>query len=268
MKIIDILYSSYHKSIEMIICSWNINGIKSLLDHDINKLGSMNIDILLVQEVRTGNVSLLYKLASVMQFPFVFYNLSKRSGLAGVAIMTRIPSKSQFIPDHILPDEGRILVVEFEDFCVVNLYSPYIGQDKINLTKRTVWESDILKFLIQLKKASRKVIIGGDLNVAPTKYDRYRVSSKQPGCSEEECNMYNTLITALRVRDAYREVHGEVAEGYTWGIHEGKLRLDYFLVDECNDFKITACTPIHDLHVDNSTPPSDHYPILLRLQFE
>lgn len=242
----------------MIICSWNINGIKSLLSHNINPLIEQDIDILMVQEVRTGNVNLIYKLAELLRFPYVYYNLSEKTGHAGVATLSKLRPKTRFYPDHIIPSEGRILVLVFDTLTVVNLYTPYIGQDKVNLQKRADWEADIIDFLTQLKSPGKNLIIGGDLNVAPEEVDRYKVAPNQPGCSVKESDMFYTLLKNVNLKDAYRELHE--SGGYTWGIKESRLRLDYFLVETQ---EIKDCYPIYNLHTNSY--PSDHYPLILKL---
>lgn len=251
----------------MRLCSWNINGIKSLLTHNLEELNNLRLDVLLLQEVRTSNVELIYHLAGLLGFPHIFYNLSEMSGRAGVATLSRIPSSKQFIPSHILPSEGRVLVTVIDSVCIVNLYSPYIGQCMVNKVKRQEWEEDISKFLYKLHADYPKMVIGGDLNVAPTKYDRYRVSPNQPGCNQLEADMFKQLIENVKLRDAYREIHGEEAQGYTWGMIAGRLRIDYFLVSSDRSLWIKGCEPIYDLYKEtNGTYPSDHHPLILDIE--
>lgn len=246
----------------MIICSWNINGVKSLLSHNILALKDYNIDVLLLQEVRTGNVSLLYDLAAILDFPHVCYNLSEKSGRAGVATLSKVKIDAQFYPDYILPDEGRIMAVVINDIAIINLYTPYIGLDQINLIKRSNWEREIIDFLRQVKDRKYKLIIGGDLNVAPEQIDRYKVSKSQPGCSMVEASMFYKLLESLNLRDAFRELYN--GPGYTWGVNEGRLRIDFFLVDKIEELIIEDCFPLYELH--KLTIPSDHYPLILSLK--
>lgn len=249
----------------MIICTWNINGIKSLLDHDLSPFLKYSVDVLLLQEVRTGSVDLIYRLARQLNLPHVYYNLSAKTSRAGVAILSRKLPLRQYTPDYILPQEGRILVVELEDICIVTLYSPYMGRDLVNLSIREQWEEGILNFLLTLKDQQKALLIGGDLNVAPTTADRYKVSNNQPGCSQREATMFSRLSTTLDLRDAFREVHGPTAEGYTWGLHEGKLRLDYFLLSR-GGWKILNCGPVYELHSHPGPKmPSDHYPLIIEI---
>jgi exodeoxyribonuclease-3 len=244
------------------IGTWNINGIKSLLTHScVCELDRYNLDVLLLQEVRTGNVGLVYQLASILKFPYVFYNFSDRTGHAGVATLSKLPSINQFIPSHITPGEGRIMVIEIDEFAIVNLYAPFIGQDSVNFEKRSEWEVEIREFLQMLKVRGKTLIVGGDLNVAPELKDRFKVSKKQPGCSVTESTMFHQLLNNVGLRDAYREVSDE--PGYTWGVNEAKLRIDFFLIDKQHDLVVNECYPVYDLHTEST--PSDHYPLIIHL---
>lgn len=245
---------------ELIIMSWNINGIKNLLsDFDtLNELQSLGLDILLLQDIRSGNLNYLYQLSKICSLPYVYYNLSEKVNYAGVAILSSIKPDEVFVCNDILPEEGRIIFVRFNETFIVNLYTPYIGQDQVNITKRLMWENDIIILINSLKPSS--IIIGGNLNVAPEEIDRYRVSKYHPGCSIEESNMFNNLLKIIELQDCYRTLCPN-RKGYTWREGQSKLRVDYFLAS--NKVKYTNCFPLYSIHKTNSI--SKHYPLILTI---
>jgi len=142
---------------------------------------------------------------------------------------------------------------------IVNLYSPYIGQEQANIKKRLMWEDNIVSLLKSLRP--NHIVVGGDLNVAPQSIDRYKVSKKQPGCSIEESSKFYDLLQRMKLEDCYRSLYPN-DPGYTWGLNESKLRLDYFLTS--NNIRYIDCYPVYDLHQE--TNPSDHYPIILIIE--
>jgi len=219
----------------------------------------MDIDFLLLQEIRTCSEDLIKKLASVLGFEYHYYVMSERPQYAGVAIMTH-HEFSPYTVDHILPGEGRILVVETANFTIVNLYSPYIGMGKVNLVKRADWEYNIMSLLKPMM--DKPLIVCGDLNVAPQDIDRKNViPSKQPGCSKDEAELFYTLLRNIELLDTFRVVH-PLTPGFTWGISRGRLRLDYILTSKtirCNNIEV-----IMDMHKPAKSP-SDHYPLYAEL---
>lgn len=243
---------------ELIIMSWNINGIKTLISESdtLNQLQSLGLDILLLQDIRSGNHSYLYQLSKICSLPYVYYNLSEKVNYAGVAILSSIKPDDVFVCNDILPEEGRIIFVRFNETFIVNLYTPYIGQDQVNITKRLIWENDIITLLNSFKPSS--IIIGGNLNVAPEEIDKYKVSKYHPGCSIEESNMFNNLLKIIELEDCYRTLCPH-KKGYTWREGQSKLRVDYFLVS--NKVKYTNCFPLYNIHKTNGI--SKHYPIVL-----
>lgn len=245
---------------ELIIMSWNINGIKNLISESdtLNELQSLGLDILLLQDIRSGNLSYLYQLSKICSLPYMYYNLSEKVNYAGVAILSSIKPDEVFVSNDILPQEGRLIFVRFNETFIVNLYSPYIGQDQVNITKRLIWENDIIRLLNSLKPSS--IIIGGNLNVAPEEIDKYRVSKYHPGCSIEESKMFNNLLKIIELQDCYRTLYPH-RKGYTWREGQSKLRLDYFLAS--NKVKYTNCFPLYSIHKTNSI--SKHYPLLLTI---
>lgn len=254
----------------MKLISWNVNGIKSCLQNITkcyNYKDLLSCDVLMLQEIRTNNFALLQQFANSLDMNIVYHKISDRSGYGGVAVFAKKQAIEIFTPSHIIPEEGRIIVLVYEDVVLVNLYVPYIGIGQSNLNKRISWERHILELVQYIKEEyKRKIIIGGDLNVAPSPQDRYRVPLTQPGCSYIESTMFTELIKESDLVDAF-EASSSVRRGgnrFTWGVNQSRLRIDYFLVSK--DIEIQDCYVIYDLHQINNNSnnyPSDHYPLVI-----
>ena len=77
--------------IEISLITWNINGIRSLLDVNsiTNKLDiikRINPTYLLLQETRTGKVELIQQLANILNYKHYYYLISKKTNNASLML--------------------------------------------------------------------------------------------------------------------------------------------------------------------------------------
>jgi len=248
------------------VLTWNINGVKSLLQNNktinrLDKIKALKVDYILLQEIRSNNESLIMELANLLDFKHYYYYSSVRPNHAGVAILTNDSKSKVDFDDNILPDEGRILVLKNSKFNLVNLYTPYIGMSKINLDKRAKWEDYLIGFLKNLN--DKPLIVCGDLNVAPEKIDRYKVvDAIQPGCSEDERQWFYNLLSKTGLLDSYREYYPNQS-GFTWGLYNSRLRLDYVLI---RDLHCKGIEIVNIIEITDNKYLSDHYPLFATLE--
>lgn len=66
--------------------------------------------------------------------------------------------------------EGRIITLEFENFYMVNVYTPNAKRDLSRLDYRLEWEDGMIDYLRELDLV-KPVIFCGDLNVAHQEID-------------------------------------------------------------------------------------------------
>ena len=110
---------------KLAILSWNVNGIravhkKSALEWFIKE----QPDILCMQETKASEEQIPDKLRELDGY-YKFYSSAQRKGYSGVATFSKIK------PDHTFhgidipkfDSEGRILVLEFPEFLLFNIYS-------------------------------------------------------------------------------------------------------------------------------------------------
>lgn len=167
-----------------------------------------------------------------------YFNSAKKRGYSGTAILSRRPPL-KVVPDMGLrkhDDEGRVLMAEYTDFHLVNVYVPNSKRDLSRLPYRQEWDRDFLKYLKRLER-KKPVIFCGDLNVAHTELDltHPKANRKNHGFTDEERAGFDDLVAAGFV-DTFREF--EKAGGhYTWfsALHDARSRnvgwrIDYFLV--------------------------------------
>jgi exodeoxyribonuclease III len=263
----------------MKIISWNVNGLravhkKGLFLPFINKYKP---DIICLQEIKSQKHQNELDLKGYEEC----WNPAEKAGYSGTAIFSKEkPLDVMFgFPEEILhkykldedgygdPNkEGRILAAEYNDFFVVNVYTPNSKQDLSRLDLRhKKWDPAFLEYIKTLKK-SKSVIFCGDLNVAHTEDDlaNPKQNEGEHGFTKEEREGIDKIISTDFV-DTFR--HFTKGKGhYTWWTHWANARernigwrIDYFFVSK--DF----LPKIKDSKILPEVLGSDHCPILLEI---
>ncbi len=217
--------------------SWNVNGLRAALNKGFKKFVEKgNPNILCIQEIKLqeGQVDLHFN------GYYDYWNYAERKGYSGTAIFTNIkPIEVSYgigIAEH--DKEGRIITLEFEDYFLVNVYTPNSQRGLTRLQYRQQWDKDFLQYLKGLEK-EKPVIFCGDLNVAHKEIDlanpeRNRMNA---GFTDEERAGFTNIVQAGFI-DTFREFHKEQGQ-YTWWSYmfharEKNIgwRIDYFCISK------------------------------------
>jgi exodeoxyribonuclease-3 len=166
-----------------------------------------------------------------------FWNHSKiKKGYSGVAIYT-IDQPRNVIYDLGIDhhdQEGRVITLEYDDYYLVNVYTPNAKRDLSRLDYRQAWDRDFLTHLKNLEK-SKPVIFCGDLNVAHQEIDLANPKGNKgnAGFTDEERAGFNNMIDAGFI-DTFREFNQDKGH-YSWWSYMGRAReknigwrIDYF----------------------------------------
>lgn len=107
----------------MKLISWNVNGIRACLTKGFEDFfKTVDADIFCIQETKCqeGQVKLSF------DGYFSFWNSAEKKGYSGTAIFTKTkPINVSFgigIEEH--DKEGRVITLEFDNFYMVNIYTP------------------------------------------------------------------------------------------------------------------------------------------------
>ena len=195
-----------------------------------------------------------------------YWNYAERKGYSGTAIFTKKkPLSVSYGIEMEEPDtEGRVITLEFDDFYVVNCYTPNSKRDLTRLGYRLNWEDAMKEHLIKLN-AHKPVIFCGDLNVAHNEIDlkNPKPNMGNSGFTEEERQKFSSLLDAGFI-DSFRYFYPERTDAYTWWSYMSKVRernigwrIDYFVVSERLVPSLKEATIHHEIL------GSDHCPIML-----
>jgi exodeoxyribonuclease-3 len=252
----------------MIIITWNVNGIRSIIKSQfLEFIKKMRPDILCLQETRAEE-AVIYNVLAPLEGYKIYCNSGTKKGYAGTAILTRIdPMKVTLGLDMTDTEvEGRLQCASFTDFYLVNVYVPNSGQKLDRLKYRKKWDADFLVHLKTLEQ-NKPVIACGDFNVAHCAIDLSKPTAnynKTAGYTQIEIDGMNNLIHSGFV-DSFRHLHPD-EKAYTYWSYRFKARernigwrLDYFLLSSYLKDKIKA------VRIHSEIIGSDHCPLQLEL---
>jgi exodeoxyribonuclease-3 len=250
------------------LVSWNVNGIRAVAARgDLSGLiDSLSPDIFCVQETKMQPGQALIETAGYTQY---WYG-AVRKGYSGTAVFTKVPPinvrNGIGVENHDL--EGRVMLLEFGEFNLVNIYTPNSQQDLLRLQYRMEWEDDIRAWLAKIEKESGKpIVLCGDLNVAHREIDlkHPRTNRLSAGFTDEEREKM-TLLLESGYCDTFRHFYPDRREAYTWWSYIGKARerntgwrIDYFIVSSSIVDKVAGAV-IYDAIMG-----SDHCPVGISL---
>lgn len=272
------------------LISWNIDSINAALTSTSDRavlsrnvletLKKENADIVAIQETKLPAEGPSAKHLEVLESYFPKYKVEwvssvppAKKGYSGTMFLIKEGIKAEKIVPRIgapdtMDDEGRLLVLDLEDFYFVNVYTPNAGDGLKRLAERQVWDERYAAYLQELDKV-KPVIACGDFNVAHKEIDlaNPKTNHMSAGFTDEEREGFTNLLSK-GFTDTFRLVHGDITDVYSWWgqriktskINNTGWRIDYFLVsDRINDKVLNS-------EMIDSGERQDHTPILLEIE--
>ena len=249
----------------MKLISWNVNGIRACVNKGFKDFfNQINADIFCIQETKCqpGQIELEFEGYKS------YWNSAQKKGYSGTAIFTKKePINVTYgigIEEH--DQEGRVITLEFENFYMVDIYTPNAKRGLERLDYRQIWEDEIKKYLLRLNE-TKPVIMCGDLNVAHKEIDLKNPKSNRgnAGFTDEEREKMTQLLNAGFI-DTFRYLYPEKENAYSWWSYMGKARernigwrIDYFIVSDQIKNKIKEAKIYPEIM------GSDHCPVGLEI---
>jgi len=252
----------------MKLISWNVNGLRSVLGKGLLEFWSgEKPDVLCLQEIKAKPEQV-----AEVTWPAGFephWNSAEKPGYSGTATFAkkRPVRHTTGIGAAEHDNEGRVVNLEYDDFFLVNVYTPNSQRELTRLAYRTrQWEPAFRAYLKKLEE-QKPVIVCGDLNVAHTEADlaNPKTNRQNAGFTDEERGQFQALIDAGFV-DTFRlftQGHGH----YTWWSYMNSARprnigwrIDYFLVSAALVPRVKAARILPQV------AGSDHCPVVLELR--
>ena len=161
-------------------------------------------------------------------------------------------------------DEGRICALEFEDFYVVDVYTPNSQDELARLPFRLEWDEYFRSFVKELD-ARKTVLICGDLNVAHKEIDikNPKANLRNAGFTIEERESFSKLLDS-GFTDTFRMFYPDLRDAYSWWSYRFKARernagwrIDYWLVSKRAEGRVKAAGIVAGI------TGSDHAPVFV-----
>jgi len=252
----------------MRIFSWNVNGVRAIEKKGfLDWVDQIAPDILCIQETKAHFEQLPDTLKDIDGY-HGYWHSGERKGYSGVATFSKKePLHVQYgLGIEKYDKEGRVLITEFEDFLLYNIYFPNGQKDEHRLQYKLDFYDDLLEILNEQVDSGINVLVGGDWNTAHKEIDLANPKANQnnSGFMPVERAQIDTYIDNGYV-DTFRLFHDE-PERYSWwtyrfGARQRNIgwRIDNFFANQDFIENVTDA----DIHED--VMGSDHCPVSIEL---
>lgn len=243
----------------MKLVSWNVNGLRAVLGKGfMDFFNFVDADIFCLQEIKLSAGQLDLPLESY----HCYYNYAQKKGYSGTAVFSK---KEPLSVVYGTDDEGRVITLEFDDFYVVNVYTPNSQEELARLSFRLDWDAKFRDYVCSLD-AIKPVLICGDMNVAHKEIDikNPKTNLRNAGFTIEERDSFSLLLSS-GFTDTFRLLHPtEVC--YSWWSYRFKARerntgwrIDYWLISN------RASKKVKEAGIYTNVLGSDHAPVFVVL---
>lgn len=252
------------------LVSWNVNGIRAAAKKGFSEWLDKELpDAVCLQEIKAEKEQFPKEILEHDDY-HVYVKSANRRGYSGVCVMTR--QKPNKVIDNIgidkFDDEGRTLIVEFDDYVLINCYFPNGGRDLSRVDFKLEFYQAILDVCNEYRSRGQNVVLTGDFNTSHQEIDlsNPKANKKCTGFLPHEREWIDVYLKEGLV-DCFRKLYPEKEGEYTWWTYRNDCRgrnigwrLDYFMVNEEFMSKVADCRHRPDIH------GSDHCPVEIDLK--
>ncbi|MBD3880452.1 exodeoxyribonuclease III [Phormidium tenue FACHB-886] len=262
----------------MKIATWNVNSIRTRLEHILTWLKANPVDVLCVQETKVVDPDFPQAAFQVLGYHSHF---AGQKSYNGVAIFSRTPLEcvtSGFSPvlgESIgdLDEQKRVITGMVGSTRILNLYVPNgseVGSEKYHYKLR--WLSVLRDYLKALLVETPNLLVCGDFNVAPEDRDIHNPVGKANHimASEVERQALRKAVLDLGLIDIFRKFNSEGGQFTWWDYRSAAFsrnsgwRIDHHYLSPALAERSIACTI--DRTPRGWEKPSDHVPVIVELQ--
>ncbi len=244
--------------------SWNVNGFRACLNKGFGDFfANEDADFFSIQESKMQPGQAEFNAEGYYQY---WYSAEKK-GYSGTAIFTKHePLSVKFglgIDEH--DHEGRAITLEYENFYLLNVYTPNSQRELTRLDYRMTWEDALRNYMMELDKV-KPVIYCGDLNVAHEEIDlkNPKTNHFSAGFTDEERGKFSELL-ASGFSDTFRSLYPDKVE-YSWWSYMFQARqknvgwrIDYFVVSN------RILEKVKEAKIHTEIMGSDHCPVSIEI---
>jgi exodeoxyribonuclease-3 len=277
------------------IATWNVNSLNARLEKVEWWLDRASPDVLLMQETKLSDQDVPLMTFQMAGYQLVHHGEGRWNGV-GIALRNGIAFDEQITnfgdgpvrnsgagakvsleeEDFDPLDEARMLSIRIsppasDPIRVVTLYAPngrVVGSPFYDGKLR--WFARLRRWLDESRDRGEALVLGGDLNVAPTDEDVWAAARAHGGThvSEPERAGFRALLD-WGLHDAFREAQPNARGRFTWwdyragNFHKNfGMRIDHLLPTDAVASRVVAVEI--DREARKGKPiPSDHAPLVM-----
>ena len=264
----------------MLVATWNVNSIRSRIDHVKEWLIANEVDILCLQETKTEDQFFPVEVFSKLGYEV---SISGQKSYNGVAIISRLPMNdikigfNEVIEDHtdlsILSQQKRIISAEINDIRIINVYVPNgssISSDKFIYKEK--WIECLQVYLNKMISNCMPICLLGDFNIAPEDKDIHTPSNYKESimASYKERKLLKDALGG-KLEDVFRIFEPGDKHWSWWDYRHSAWerdkgwRIDHIYITE-DILSCTNCCWI-DKGPRSKDKPSDHAPVILDISW-
>ncbi len=268
----------------MKIATWNVNSLRSRLEHVKGWLQDNPVDALCLQETKVTDDLFPREPLEALGYHCQF---SGQKSYNGVAILSKAPLEqvaigfggildAETVAD--LDDQKRVLSGVLNGVRLVNLYVPNgsaIASEKYAYKLR--WLKLLRTYLATLLQTEADILVCGDFNIALENRDIYKdpddkTIDKHIMSSPEEREALRDNVLALGFTDAFRKFTEESGHYSWWDYRAASFRrnmgwrIDHHYLSPSLGDRALSCTI--DPAPRKLEKPSDHTPVIVELSSE
>ncbi|MCX7695640.1 MAG: exodeoxyribonuclease III [Caloramator sp.] len=253
----------------MRIYSWNVNGLRAIAQKNFFEwIAEENPDILCIQETKLQENQLKDELKNIDGY-YSYFSFADKKGYSGVATYTKKrPIDVKYgIGIEEFDREGRIVITEFNEFTLLNIYFPNGQMSDERLDYKLRFYDAVLDYCNSEVEKGKRLIICGDYNTAHREIDlkNPKANEKYSGFLPIERAWIDKFIENGYI-DTFRYFYPDKVE-YTWWSYKFKAReknigwrIDYHFVSK------NFIDSVKDVRILTDVMGSDHCPIMIEVE--
>jgi len=253
----------------MRIYSWNVNGIRAIKRKGfLDWISEEPVDIIGLQETKIQDEQISDDLRNIDGY-HSYFSFAERKGYSGVALYTKEEpiSVSHGIGIERFDKEGRILIAEYNDFTILNIYFPNGKRNKKRLNYKLDFYDALYEYCEKLREDGHELIIFGDYNTAHNEIDlkHPQANKDTSGFLPIERKWLDKLINNGYI-DTYRFIYPEKVT-YSWWSYRTRARerdagwrIDYHFITEGLEDRLK------ETDILTEVMGSDHCPVTIELK--
>lgn len=252
----------------MKLATWNVNGIRAAWGKGFSHwLGDLAPDVVCLQEVKAHPEQLEQAMREPGGYKAIWHPAEKK-GYSGLCVLTKTePLSVQKLGMQKFDQEGRVLVVEYPAFTLINAYFPNSQRDHARLGFKLEFCDAMLNLMNTLRAQGKNLLVCGDFNIAHREIDlkNPKENKDNAGFLPQERAWMDRVCDSGYI-DTFRQFNKN-PEQYTWWSYRPTIRernigwrLDYFVAN--GEFSDRLKSVEHQPHILGS----DHCPVFLQLK--